>query len=211
MTRKLSWQKSDRTVYRLFNGEVLIGAVSYFNDSKTEYECWYRLGPESTTHHGPNKPSLDSACVWVESNYREALNATVAVDEEDDAMEEWLSRLPRPCSQCQTDPNSCGIGGCEKTAPVPCGPTCQHHVTHPCEDCGTQWGPAQEIWSSEIVTPAGLERLAVTPSAEGPVLRAYRDGKAVLPGDLSPVALASALMDMVEQRGNDAEWGTLVA
>lgn len=22
----------------------------------------------------------------------------------------------------------------------PCGPTCQDHVTHPCENCGRQWG-----------------------------------------------------------------------
>lgn len=22
----------------------------------------------------------------------------------------------------------------------PCGPTCQGHVTHPCEECGRQWG-----------------------------------------------------------------------
>lgn len=23
---------------------------------------------------------------------------------------------------------------------LPCGPTCQSHVTHPCEECGVQWG-----------------------------------------------------------------------
>jgi len=23
--------------------------------------------------------------------------------------------------------------------PKPCGPTCQGHVTHPCEKCGVQW------------------------------------------------------------------------
>lgn len=41
---------------------------------------------------------------------------------------------------------------------TPCGPTCFHHITHPCEDCGRIFGYLPAVWE-ELSGKAERDRL----------------------------------------------------